>query len=201
LLLGCVAAFGQPPDVHHHNIDVGIGPGIPTGSTSDFLGAAPLVGFHYGFRFNKLFQADAGFQLAWNAAGNNQNPVFTNVGEIRGGDREYMFPLGGRIIIPQPWNRIEIAAGGGGVYLHYSEVAPTGGAVGVQCYSCTSRGGWGGYGLGNVSYFLDENHNFRVGATAQYISAGTNGDAVGNVPGFHTTDHWFNLMFGVGISF
>src|SRR5690242_14514236 len=82
-LLGCVAAFGQTPDVHHHNLDVGIGPAIPTGSTTDFLGTAPLVGFHYGYRFNKLFQADAGFQLAWNAAGNNQNPVFTNVGEIQ----------------------------------------------------------------------------------------------------------------------
>ena len=199
LLAVSFPVFGQ--DLHHHNLDFGFGPAIPTGATSSYLGAAPLIGIHYGYRINRLFQADAGFQLAWNAAGNNQNPVYTNVGTIQGGDREYMFPLGGRLIVPQPWKRIELAAGGGTVYLHYSEVAPSGGEPGVSCYSCTSRGGWGGYGLATASYFLDENHNFRVGTTFQYISAGTSGDAVGNVPGIHTSDHWANLMFGFGISF
>ena len=200
-LLTCLAARAQEVPIHHHNFDVGLGPGIPTGATSSYLGTAPLLGVHYGFRLNRFFQADAGFQVAWGAAGNTQNSVITDLGAIQGGDREYMFPLGGRLIIPQPFKRIELAAGGGGIYLHYSETAPTGGQFQVNCYSCTSRGGWGGYGLANASYFLDENHNFRLGTTFQYVSASTDGDAVGNVPGIHTSDHWINLMFGIGISF
>jgi len=69
--------------------------------------------------------------------------------------------------------------------LHYSETAPSS----------------GGYGLANVRYLLDENHNFHVGTTFQYISARTNGQAVGNVPALATTDHWVNLTFEIGLSF
>ena len=112
-----------------------------------------------------------------------------------------MFPLGGRLIIPQPLRRVELSAGGGGIYLHYSETAPSNGYYQTSCYSCTSRSGWGGYGLANISYFLDENRTFRVGTTLQYVSATTNGEAVGNVPGIHTSDHWLNVSFGIGISF
>ena len=63
------------------------------------------------------------------------------------------------------------------------------------------RGGWGGYGLANASYFLDSNHNFRVGTTVQYIAGSTSGQAVANFPATKTTDHWFNLGFGLGFSF
>jgi hypothetical protein len=100
-----------------------------------------------------------------------------------------------------PLKRFEVSAGGGAMYLHYSETAPSNGYYSNNCYTCTSRGGWGGYGLANVSYFLDENHNFRVGTTLQYVSASTNGQAVGNVPALATTDHWMTLSFGFGLSF
>ena len=159
-----------------------------------------MVALHYGFRLNRLFQVDAGLQVGWGAAG-NQNPVITDPGTVQGGDREWMIPLGGRLIIPQPLKRIELSAGGGAIYLHYSETAPSNAYYQVSCYSCTSRGGWGGYGLANVSYFLDENRNFRVGTTFQYVSAATNGANVGNVPGIRTSDHWANLSFGFGLSF
>ena len=93
--------------------------------------------------------------------------------------------------------------GGGAAYLHYSETAPSGG-YGYQtsiCYTCTSRGGWGGYGLANVSYFLDENHTFHVGTTIQYIAGSTNGQSVANIPAAKTTDHWTNVFFEFGMSF
>ena len=201
LVLVAGAGFGQTPDLHHHNLDVGIGPAIPAGGSSAYLGTAPIVAFHYGYRWNRWFQTDAGVQMAWGAAGNSQNAVVTDIGPVQGGDHEWMIPLGGRLIIPQPWKRIEVAAGGGGIYLHYSETAPSNGYYQTTCYSCTSRGGWGGYGLANVSYFLDENGTFRVGTTLQYISARTIGGAVGNVPGIQTSDHWLNLTFGLGLSF
>jgi len=202
--LVCVCVWGSAvasaQDFHRNNVVAGIGPAIPTGNSTSYLSTAPLISLGYGYRFNRFFQADAGFQMAFGAA-NNQNAVQTDLGPVQGGDHEYMIPLGGRFIVPMPLKRFEVSAGGGAMYLHYSETAPSSAYYSVNCYSCTSRGGWGGYGLANVSYFLDENHNFRVGTTLQYISASLNGQAVGNVPALATTDHWMTLSFGFGLSF
>ena len=193
-------ALAQSADFHRNNIVAGIGAAIPMGTTSTYLGTAPLVKVGYGYRFNRYLQADAGLQLAFGAA-HNQNAEVTDFGQVQGGDHEYMIPLGGRVFVPTPFKRIEVSAGGGAAYLHYSETAPSNGYYSPSCYSCTSRGGWGGYGLANVSYFLDEGHIFHVGTTFQYIAASTNGAAVGNVPGNKTTDHWANLVFEFGLSF
>ncbi len=200
----CVAPFcglAQNATFHHNNVVVGVGPAIPTGSSTTFLGTAPLIKVAYGYRFSRFFQADAGFQMAFGAA-NNQNPVVTDFGTVRGGDHEFMIPLGGRVIIPTPFHRFEVSAGGGAAYLHYSETAPSGGGeFSINCFNCTSRGGWGGYGLANVSYFLDDSQIFHVGTTFQYIAGHTNGQAVANFPALRTSDHWANLTLEFGISF
>jgi len=195
-----VAVFAEDNAVHHHNFALGFGPAIPAGNSTAYLGTAPLVAFSYGYRFNRYLQADTGLRLAWGAA-NNQNAVVTDLGMVQGGDHEYMIPLGGRVIVPQPFKRIEVSAGGGAAYLHYSETAPSSSYYQVNCYSCTSRGGWGGYGLANVNYFLDSNRTFHVGTTFEYISGSTKGQDVGNVVGISTSDHWANLTFEFGISF
>jgi hypothetical protein len=187
-------------EVHHHNFVFGVGPAIPVGNSTNYLSTAPLIRLGYGYRFNRLFQADAGFQVAFGAA-NNQNPEVTDFGSVQGGDHEFMIPLGGRIYIPQPLKRFQVSAGGGTIYLHYSETAPSSPYYPSSCYTCTSRGGWGGYGLADVSYFLDAGHNFRVGTTVQYIVASTSGQAVANIPAVGTTDHWVNLAFVFGLSF
>ena len=192
-------------EIHHHNISVGAGPTIAVGNSTNYLGTAPFLRVAYGYRFNRLFQADAGFQMAFGAA-HNQNAEVTTFGTVQGGDHEFMFPmLGGRVYIPQPIKRIETSVGVGVVHLHYSETAPTGGGgyygYGSSCYTCTTRGGWGGYGLGNLSYFLDSNHTFRVGTTLEYIVGRTNGQAVANIPAIQTTDHWVNVAFEFGLSF
>jgi hypothetical protein len=199
-VLAACPVLGQEDSVHHHNFTVGLGPAIPAGNSSTYLGTAPLVALRYGYRLNKFLQADAGFQTAWGAA-NNQNAVLTDAGSVQGGDHEFMIPMGGRVYVPQPFKRFEVSAGGGAAYLHYSETAPSGGYYQLNCYSCTSRGGWGGYGLASVNYFLDANRNFHVGTTFQYISASTKGQQVGNIPGLSTSDHWANLTFEFGLSF
>jgi hypothetical protein len=194
-------AQGEGTEVHHHNLVFGLGPAMPLGNATSYLSTAPFVRFGYGYRFNRLFQADAGFQMAFGAA-NNQNAVITDFGTVQGGDHEFMIPLGGRIYIPLPFRRIQVSAGGGAAYLHYSETVPSGGSdYTPSCYSCSTRGGWGSYGLANVSYFLDSGHNFRVGTTIQYIAGSTNGQAVANFPATKTTDHWLNLGFEFGFSF
>ena len=201
LLLASSLAFAQDGELHRNNISVGFGAATPVGNATNYLSTAPLVNIGYGYRFNRLFQADAGFQIAFGAA-NNQNGEMTDFGTVQGGDHEFMIPLGGRVYIPQPFKRIEISAGGGAVYLHYSEtISSNGSDYSPSCYSCTSRGGWGGYGLANVSYFLDANHNFRVGTTAQYVAGSTNGLSVGSVPANKTTDHWMNIALEFGFSF
>jgi len=201
-LLAPWLAFGQSgtDEVYRHNLVFGAGPAIPVGNASGYLGTAPFIRLGYGYRFNKLFQADAGLQLAFGAA-HNQNAELTDLGTLQGGDHEYMIPLGGRIYVPQPFHAIEFSVGGGAAYLHYSETVPSNGYYSSTCYSCTSRGGWGGYGLASVDYFLDSGHNFRVGTTLQYIAGATNGQAVGSFPANRTTDHWMNVAIEFGFSF
>lgn len=206
LLVGAISLLIAAPAVaqsefHHNNVDVGFGAATPVGSDTGYLSTAPLISLSYGYRFSRLFQADAGFQVAFGAV-NNQNAEVTDLGTVQGGDHEYMIPLGGRVYIPQPFKRIEVSAGGGAVYLHYSETVSSGGSYYTPtCYTCTSRGGWGGYGMGNVTYYLDSNHTFHVGTTVQFISGATNGQPVGSVPGNRTTDHWLNVFVGFGMSF
>jgi hypothetical protein len=200
LLALSTLGVAQSEDYHHNNFEVGVGPAVPVGNSANYFSTAPLLTFGYGYRFNRWFQADAGFQAAFGAA-NNQNAEVSDFGTVQGGDHEFMIPLGGRIYIPTRFKRIETSAGAGTAYLHYSETVPSAGDITNNCYSCASRGGWGGYGLANVSYFLDSNHTFRVGTTFEYIVASTNGQAVGNVPALKTTDHWLNVVFLFGISF
>jgi hypothetical protein len=190
----------QGADFHRNNFAIGVGAATPVGSSTSYLSTAPLVSLGYGYRFNRFLQADAGLQFAFGAA-DNQSPVQTNLGVFKGGDREYMVPLGGRFIVPLPFERIEASVGGGGAYLHYSETAPSSAYYQNFCYTCTSRGGWGGYGLANISYFLDQGRNFHIGLTYQFISASTNGEPVGNVPAIKTTDHWTNALLEFGFSF
>jgi hypothetical protein len=200
-LLASSLAFAQDSDFHRHNFTFGLGAASPIGNATNYLATAPLVAIGYGYRFNRLFQADAGFQIAFGAA-NDQNAELTDFGTLQGGDHEFMIPPGGRVYIPQPFKRLEVSAGGGAIYLHDSEtVSSNGGDFAPSCYSCTSRGGWGGYVLANVSYFLDSNHNFRVGTTLQYIAGSTNGLSVGNVPANITTDSWMNAVVKFGFSF
>jgi hypothetical protein len=201
MAVGPVRLLAQDSDFHHHSVGFSIGTATPMENASQYLGTAPMIRFGYGYRPRPWPQGDLGFQMAFGAA-HNQAAVETDMGPIRGGDHEYMIPLGGRTILPLPFKRIEASVGGGGIYLHYSTTAPSGGyGYPIARYTCTSRGGWGAYRLDNVRYFLDENRTFFVGTTFEYISASTNGDAVGNVPALKTTDHWATLSFGLGLSF
>lgn len=212
LLCSLAVAQTDQQDLHHHNITFGAGPAIPVGSTTNYLNTAPYIALGYGYRFNSLFQADIGFQMAFGAA-HNQNPEIVGYGQyVQGGDHEFMFPLlGGRIYLPLHLSRVEASVGGGAVHLHYSETAPSGGGGygygygygygATGCYTCTTRGGWGGYGMGNISYFLDSARHVRIGTTVQYVAASTSGQAVANIPAAKTTDHWLQVAIVFGLSF
>lgn len=116
-LLIAGVGFSQDSDTgyHHNDVVFGVGPAIPVGNTTNYLSTVPLIDCAYGYRFNRLFQADAGLQIAFGAA-NNQNVEVTNFGTVQGGDHEFMVPLGGRVYIPQPFKRFDVSAGGGTAY-------------------------------------------------------------------------------------
>lgn len=200
LTLSPELARAQTSEYQKHHVAVGLGPAIPLSSASGYLSAAPMATVRYGYRLTRLVQADVGLHFLWGAA-DNRNAVLTDAGQIQGGDHEFIIPLGARLILPLPVSRIQTSVGAGGAYLHYSETAPPNGYYQNSCYSCTARGGWGGYGLANVSYFLDGDHIFHVGLTAEFIGGHTNGDAVGNVPALRTTDRWTTLSFEFGLNF
>src|SRR5215469_15125080 len=80
-------------ELHHQNFAFGVGPATPMGSSTDYLGATPLIRFGDGYRFSRLFQADRGLQIAFGAV-NNPNPELTDLGPVQGGDHELMIPLG-----------------------------------------------------------------------------------------------------------
>jgi hypothetical protein len=184
-------------DLQHSDVNFAVGAAVPTGSDTSYLQKAPMISLTYGYRFNRLFQAEGGFQMAFGAA-NNENAEQSEFGAVMGGDHEFMIPFTGRIIVPLPLERWQISAGGGPVYLHYAETAASGSSY---CFTCTSRGGWGLQGSTKIRYLLGDEKNYHVGTILQYVSGSLNGDPVGNIPGTKTTDRWYNVLFEVGFSF
>lgn len=199
-LSGCTLS-AQDSSFPHHNFTFNAGGVNPGGQLKSFMGAAPAVGFSYGYRFSRYLQADAGLDVSFGAANVSQF-VNTDLGVTRIRDREYMLPFGGRAIAPLLKGRLLLAGGGGAAYLRYSEsIQQVNYYYQVSCPTCTSRSGWGPYGLASGSYFLDSGRHFRVGVTSMFIRAHTNGDTVGNVPGVRTSDHWANVYGELGFSF
>ena len=81
-LLASSLAFAQDNDFHRNDITVGVGAATPVGNSTNYLTTAPLVTIGYGYRFDRLFQADAGIQIAFGAA-NNQNAEVTDFGTLQ----------------------------------------------------------------------------------------------------------------------
>jgi hypothetical protein len=140
------------------------------------------------------FQADTGLDILFGAAGVRQF-ISTDLGYARIRDRQYMWPFGGRVVLPLRAGRLQASVGGGGVYLRYSErLTQPSSYYRVQCMVCTSRSGWGAYGLAAGSMALDRYQRFRVGVTAKVYRGHTDGQAIGGVPGLRTRDLWVNLF-------
>jgi hypothetical protein len=195
LSLVSTAALAQDSEEAHNDVSFSVGAAVPNGPDRAYLNNAPMIGLTYGYRFNRFLQAEGGFQMAFNAA-NNQNVETTAFGQYLGSDHEFMIPFSGRFYIPLPLDKWQFSAGGGPTYLHYAETAPNDGS---QCFTCTSRGGWGLQGFFTARRFIGD--NFYVGVTAQYVSANISGMPVGNGPEVNTTDHWANALVNLGFRF
>jgi len=121
---------------------------------------------------------------------------------VRIKDREYFVPFGARAIAPLFGGRVLISGGLGGAYMRYGErISQPSYYYRIDCPVCTSRSGWGYYGLFNVSYYVDRDQHFRVGATSRVYRGHTEGEPVGPVPPIRTTDRWIQIFGEFGFSF
>jgi hypothetical protein len=71
----------------------------------------------------------------------------------------------------------------------------------LDCPVCASRDGWGWYGTVGASLALDRYQHFRLGAGSRVYRGHTSGDALGDVPGLKTRDHWVNVFGELTFSF
>ena len=176
-----------------NNFTIGAGLARPRGDIGVYFEDAPVLNVAYGRRFHRNFQADIGFDTAFGSAGVREY-LDTGLGYRRIRDYQYFVPFGGRAILPIAEDRFLISGGMGGVYMRYAErISQPSDYYRIDCPVCTSRSGWGYYGLANVSGFLDSRHLFRLGVTAKMYRGHSDGEPLGAAPGIRTTDRWLMI--------
>ncbi|HUS08413.1 MAG TPA: hypothetical protein VMZ52_19065 [Bryobacteraceae bacterium] len=186
-----------------HSFTVSAGAAQPRAGLRSLFADGPLVGVAYGFRLHRYFQADAGLDTVFGAAG-VRDFLPTQFGDLRIRDYQFFVPLGARAIAPLLNDRIRISGGGGAAYLHYTERIQQpfrDSNFRLDCPVCASRSGWGYYALAAASVAVDRDRHFRVGVTSKVYRGHTEGDPLGSVPALRTRDHWVNIAGEFGFSF
>jgi hypothetical protein len=187
----------QTGEIQRDPFTVGVGPPILLGNAANHLGTAPLLSAESGYSFTGVVQSDVGVVIALGGA-DSQNAVQTRLGAVQSGGHDYRILFGSRYVMPSPLTRIEFPVGGGASHLRHSETAPANGYHTPDCYTCLSRGGWGGYGFGNAGYFFGHSQNLHVGTTFEFIAPSTD---VAYVPAARAADGWSNLYLEIGVRF
>jgi hypothetical protein len=193
LVFACTAfatsVSAQTGEFQRNPTTVGVGLVIPVGKAAANLSTAPLLSVGSPYRFTRFLQSEAGFK------------VHPGLGQVQSGDRDYRIPFAGRYVMPSPLARIGFSAAAGGGHLHYSETVPSNGYYSPDCYTCLPQGAWGGYGLGNASYFFGHSQNFHVGTTFEFVAPSTDTQTVAYVPAVRATDGSSNLYLEIGLRF
>jgi opacity protein-like surface antigen len=185
----------------HHNATVGLGAGLPRGDLAGYFDNSFGVNLGYGYRFHRNFQADAGFETLFGAAG-VRDFYTSDFGALRIKDYQFLVPLGGRAILPLARGRLLLFGGGGGAYMRYQErIRQPIQYYRIDCPVCSARSGWGYYALAGASVALDRYQRFRLGASSRLYRGYTEGESLGLVQAGRTRDHWVNLYGEFGISF
>jgi len=191
-MCGIPLAAQEPGLARKFSASFGVGGAIPRRDLSDVFITSPLFRFTFGYRPWRYIQADAGIETAFHSAGVDFSQQ-TIIGNLRVRDNELFVPLGARGVLPL--RRLELFAGGGGVYFHYNESVevPGGGEdSSFHCEVCTSRGGWGYYGTAGANFAIDRKRRFWIGAESRYLRANTSGDFFGPLDPAETKDAWIN---------
>ncbi|MCL4781976.1 MAG: outer membrane beta-barrel protein [Bryobacterales bacterium] len=191
-----VAGFGLPAFGQDffgkYNITVGAGAAVPQQDLKVGFTTAPNLNVGFGYRFARNFQLDTGFETAFGAADIRTFVRDDQLGLLEINDRQYFVPFGGRAILPLGESgRFEVFGGGGGNYMRYSEVLrQPSDYFRVPCTVCSSRSGWGYYGLVGFRGALNRGRNFWVGMSSKVVRGNTNGQPLGDLPATETKDRW-----------
>ncbi|MBI1896980.1 MAG: hypothetical protein HYZ57_07950 [Acidobacteria bacterium] len=198
-----LAAPALAADFHRHNFWVDLGGARPGGDLKPVFSDSFVLGFGYGYRLHEYFQAEAGLDTVFGAAGVREFlPSF--VGDLRIRDYQWLLPMGGRVIVPLGSERVLFSAGGGGVYMRYGERLRQPfqySTIRFECPVCLSRDGWGYYGLVGANVALDRAAHFRVGVTSRVYRGKTDGEPLGALPAVRTRDRWVNVAGEFAVSF
>lgn len=142
---------------------------------------APVVGLSYGYRPLQFLEFEAGVDVALQPG----QELCSAHGCYDPDDRYIRIPFGVRFIAPLVAHRVELSAGGGGLYQKYSVSNP------YNPFNVSSRDNWGGYFVGGAAVAIDHRHRFRVGATPRVILM--------NPP--HTRNRWFTITGDISFRF
>lgn len=158
ILASCAAAQTVPAD----RLTFSGGWTRQTGGNSfeDKLSATGL-GFSYGHRIHKFIEPEVGVFTALDPTGE----ICNGNGCVDVNDRYFWVPFGVRFVTPLLLGRIELSAGGGGLYEKYTVGSPFPGG------GPSPRNGWGGYFLGSAAVALDHGRHFWLGATPRWFLA------------------------------
>lgn len=184
-----------------HTFSFGAGAGRPRADLAGPFGDSPLIAIGYGYRFHRYLQADVGMDAVIGAA-KVRDFLTTGFGDLRIRDYQFLIPFGARVVLPLEGGRLLVSGGGGGVHLRYTELlSQPSEFFRVDCRVCSSRNGWGYYGLVGAGVVLDRAQHFRLGVTSKVYQGHTDGDPLGFVPGIRTKDRWVNVFGEFGFSF
>ena len=201
LLLAAAASLLAQSWRPKNNFSVGVGAGRPREDLARPFGDSPGMSLAYGRRFHRYLQADVGLDTVFGAA-KVRDFLETPFGDRRIRDYQFLIPFGARAILPLEGGRFLISGGGGGVHMRYTElVSQPSNYFQIDCRVCSSRSGWGYYGLAAATVALDRYQRFRFGVTSKIYQGHTDGDPLGLAPGFRTRDRWVTVFGEFGFNF
>ncbi len=142
----------------------------PDGNRQKLFKSTFLEGTHFGCRPIRYAQIDAGLDVGLGVAGKRKASV-SRYEQKELSDLIFMAPVGVRGVAPLFDERLLISGGGGGNWVSNLQYRGDFDEAGKLCDPCSSRHGWGRYGVAQVLYVFGESRRIGLGATARWTQA------------------------------
>jgi len=178
-LIVAMCAAGQP--IPRDRLTFSGGWSRDIGGVSFDRRSATALGLSYGRRVWKYAEAEAGVFTALDPTGD----LCSARGCVDANDNFLWIPFGVRFVAPLAGGRMEISAGGGGLFERYRLGTPF---SGVNPFV---RRAWGGYFVGGAAVALDRGRHIWLGAVPRWFLA--------NPP--YDRDRWFLITGELSVRF
>ena len=180
ILLCVLAAAGQSQSFPRYDFTLSGGVGACLGKCYGPQDTSPSLGATGGVRLTRGIELEAGVFATIDPVGQS----CAAFGCITPSSDFLWVPFGVRFIRPIAHGRVELSAGGGGLFEHFS----TSSQVGLGGYDYN---GFGGYGKASMAVALDRHRHFWIGASPRVNLANS-----GNY-----RDRWFLITGDFGLRF